>query len=183
MGKKSWIVAGILSSLVSAIGVAAQTGYQESTGQITQAFKMAFSWFPAVLKIKSVVFGLLVIFFWIFLYNLLLTGIKRWLVRDGEVSKMHKTMAGSLAAIAILSVFFVTKDPIGKAEAIAGSMHMFFAIAVSVAIYFISKNTIRNNSDGDSGCFQSIMLGLGALFLFSYLADGSYFGMKGFIMN
>ncbi|MBW3011502.1 hypothetical protein KY326_04760 [Candidatus Woesearchaeota archaeon] len=148
-------MAGILSSLVSVTSVAAQTGYQQSTGQITQAFTMAFSWLPAVLKIKSVVFGVLLILFWIFLYNIILVGVRRWLVREGETTKMHKAIAGSLAGIMILSVFFLTKDPMGKAQQIAGSFGMFFAIIISAVVYFLSKSMIRNNTDGESGGFQS----------------------------
>lgn len=170
------IVAGILSSLVSVTSVAAQTGYQQSTGQITQAFTMAFSWLPAVLKIKSVVFGVLLILFWIFLYNIILVGVRRWLVREGETTKMHKAIAGSLAGIMILSVFFLTKDPMGKAQQIAGSFGMFFAIIISAVVYFLSKSMIRNNTDGESGGFQSTMLGALCLLLFTYLAEGTAWG-------
>lgn len=176
MGKKRWIVASILSSSVVPTLVSAVNGgtdYREATNQITTAFTTAFSWLPEVLRVKAVVFGLLVIFFWVFLYNLLLTGIKKWMVKEGEATKMHKTMAGSLAAIIILSVFFVTEDPMAKAQRIAGSMQMFFAIALSVAVYYISKYSIRSNTDGNKGGFESVLLGLGTLLLLSFLAEGT----------
>ncbi|MCK4670424.1 MAG: hypothetical protein KAT43_04430 [Nanoarchaeota archaeon] len=184
MGKKSWIVASLLSSLVIPVLAVAQTGYQESTKQMTGAFKMAFGWLPAVLKIKSVVFGVMLIFFWIFLYNLLLTGIKKWMLKDGDVSKMHKTMAGSLAAVMLLSVFFVSKDPMARATQIAGSFHMFFAVIISLAVYFISKHTMRTNTDGKSGGFQAVIIGAMCLLLFTYLAEGTAFsGIRYMVMG
>lgn len=177
MGKKRWIVANILSTLILPTLVSAVNGgtdYREATQQITTAFTTAFSWLPEVLRVKAVVFGLLVIFFWVFLYNLLLTGITKWMVKEeGGATKMHKTMAGSLAAIIILSVFFLTEDPMAKAQRIAGSMQMFFAIALSVAVYYISKYSIRSNTDGNKGGFESVLLGLGTLLLLSFLAEGT----------
>ncbi|MBW3010894.1 hypothetical protein KY326_01605 [Candidatus Woesearchaeota archaeon] len=136
-----------------------------------------------MLKNDNIVFGVLFFLFFILLYAAFVGGLNTIPAfkseEAGKFTKNAKIVALTLSGITVLSTFFVAgrTDVLAHAKRIASMFNLFFAVLLSVILFFIVRHTFKGEGEIfgiESKNLMSILSLALALFVFGTIGDSGW---------
>lgn len=186
-----FVNAGLLSSMaVIFLGLFSYPAAAELEG-----LAAPFNALVGMIKNDYIVFGVLFFLFFILLYSVFLGGLNTIpAFKSGEPGKYNKNakiVALTLSGITVLSTFFVLgrTDVIEHAKRIASMFNLFFAVLLSVVLFFIVRHTFKGEGKIfgiDSKNLMSILSLALALYVFGTIGQSAWalgMGMTIFIIT